>query len=338
MPSICILIAILLSSSAVGYSPQLQRGEPKTTQWQRDLFTRQNNLARQLSNAAEQPVLDYFAHNGPFRDSLKTCCPELASQSAAALLALYKELFETSEMVHNFEAAPGGRHGDVDVVIGSRTSFFQNLWELEVLNYTHSMSSHTSTTQDDAEVDLFGYKPFKNTSNMPTLAEAAERPVYTALNFVRCDTGNPGFGSVAAVFDSIYLRNATLISAVDSGLYEMTCNNTAPSPPKPSPPPSPVPPHPPSTCPGPSTAGDPQAMKHGGNCAAYESHAVGTFDHFTHLILPNVLYWNNTITLAQILCRAARPWGQNNLSYSWLNTYYEANIGAEVARIQRASK
>ena len=90
-------------------------------------------------------------------------------------------------------------------------------------------------------------------------------------------------------------------------------------------------PHPPGSCSGPSSAAPFEDKKHLGNCKAYESHTVGTFDHFTHLILPNVLYWNSSVTLAQILCRASRPWGRNNISYSWINTYMEANIGAEVS-------
>ena len=87
------------------------------TPWQVQLFDRQNAAAKRLSDAAEPAVMDHLAHSPDFRSSLSSCCPELSSVPASELLALYKRLFEWSEMVHNFEVAPGGHHGDVDVVI-----------------------------------------------------------------------------------------------------------------------------------------------------------------------------------------------------------------------------
>ena len=76
-----------------------------------------------------------------------------------------------------------GAHG-CEVAFCVRPNSPAILWELEVLNYTR-VNDFMGVTLDDAEVDLFGYKPFANGSAPTSMAEAAESmqtasPVETA--------------------------------------------------------------------------------------------------------------------------------------------------------------
>ena len=66
----------------------------------------------------------------------------------------------------------------------------------------------------DVEEELFGFPPFADPSS-PTYLEAADRLVYGALNLWKVDGGNPHFGSVSTVFSNAYVRNASLIAAID---------------------------------------------------------------------------------------------------------------------------
>jgi hypothetical protein len=59
-----------------------------------------------------------------------------------------------------------------------------------------------------------------------SLAEAQQRPLYTALNSRAVDAGNPPFGPIAAVFSNGYARNMTFIGVADSGMWESVCNRS----------------------------------------------------------------------------------------------------------------
>ena len=75
-----------------------------------------------------------------------------------------------------------------------------NLWEVEYMNVTSGICSNPS--ENNAEGAIFGFRAFSSTKNivdfgkhvsMPfpgTYAEAADRPVYAALNLLREDAGS----------------------------------------------------------------------------------------------------------------------------------------------------
>jgi hypothetical protein len=86
---------------------------------------------------------------------------------------------------------------------------------------------------DLAEVGLMGYPAFTHSSTMktpsfpfPSVAESVERPVYAALNLDKIDIGFGILGTVATVFTPSYVRNLTLVSAVDTGWWENSCNSS----------------------------------------------------------------------------------------------------------------
>ena len=59
-------------------------------------------------------------------------------------------------------------------------------------------------------------------------AEAAERPVYTALNILRVDLGSANYGSVGVVFSRHAVDPMLLLAPVDTGSWELRCNSSAP--------------------------------------------------------------------------------------------------------------
>ena len=69
--------------------------------------------------------------------------------------------------------------------------------------------------------------PFGGPHDEPlSFTAAASRLLYVALNLLRVDVGNPGFGNVSAVFSPSFWRDAVVAAPVDTGLYTMACNET----------------------------------------------------------------------------------------------------------------
>ena len=76
-----------------------------------------------------------------------------------------------------------------------------------------------------------GYPPFtspgfeRGFNGWPaSLAEAAQRPIYTVVNQRRSAAGATYFGSVGVVFNRSFASRSTLIAAIDTGEMEGQCN------------------------------------------------------------------------------------------------------------------
>jgi hypothetical protein len=85
------------------------------------------------------------------------------------------------------------------------------------------------------EQGLFGFPAFSGMRTDPawaakqwpqTLAEATDRPLYSALNLRKVSGGNDIFGPVGVVWRSTSMRNRTILAPVDTGCYEYLCNST----------------------------------------------------------------------------------------------------------------
>ena len=61
-----------------------------------------------------------------------------------------------------------------------------------------------------------------------TYAEAAERPIYAALNMLRIDLGSANYGSVGVVFARRAVDPMLLLCPCDTGSWELKCNSSAP--------------------------------------------------------------------------------------------------------------
>ena len=259
---------------------------PVQTEQQRLVWSAKAAAAQESSDAATPIVLTFF-QSAEFRELLQQCCPEAASISAEELLERYRAELRSSEISHMFPAAPSisGRMRDFTIAAGFAVPWFMNEWQATLA----SGSPAVGHPQDVAEQVLFNCTPFA--AKQPTWDEAADRIIYTALNFLQLDTGStPNYGDVTAVFSTATVRNMVLLSAGDTGAWELNC-------------------HAPTLGDVTSSAAEQTlslglGIMPGFNCSAWKPPIIGTLDHLDHLILPNFAMLPSTgVTLAQ---RAAR--------------------------------
>mmetsp|Transcript_59870 Transcript_59870/g.143005 ORF Transcript_59870/g.143005 Transcript_59870/m.143005 type:complete len:590 (-) Transcript_59870:82-1851(-) len=152
--------------------------------------------------------------------------------------------------------------------------------------------------QDDAEVAEYGLKPFHQEGAPATLAESNERGVYAMVNSNLIDQGSPIYGDISAVFSNKYILNSTLLSAADTGLYDIECRMHTPF--------SWAPPV---------------------NCSAFEAiKQLGTLKHHNHLLLLNEAFWGANAWMRTTFLRMEGGWGSQALpGRSFLN-YVEATL------------
>ena len=205
-----------------------------------------------LSARAAAPLLALLG-SAAVKQTLRRCCAAggWADKPAAELLTALRDFVEQAEVVHNFEALPPppnrartrarlGASGAtcVDLALAVTVPYLPNLWEVEYQNATAGLCSNPS--ENNAEQAVMGFEPFSATRNiidfgrnvsMPFPAsydEAAQRPVYAAVNLLREDAGSGNFGSVGLVLSRQRVDPMLLLAPQDTGSWECRCNSTAP--------------------------------------------------------------------------------------------------------------
>lgn len=157
--------------------------------------------------------------------------------------------------------------------------------------------------EDDGEMSLYGAKPFTSYGHPASIEETRERGVYALVNQFHIDQGSPLFGDISAVFSLNSMKRTALISAIDTGFYESSCNTSRP---------------------GGGAAKLPEEFaKH--NCSEYPPFkGLGTFDHFYHLFLINDNFWYKSSALVRRFARLEGQWGSKPLAAQDLFNYWEA--------------
>jgi hypothetical protein len=70
------------------------------------------------------------------------------------------------------------------------------------------------------ETGLYGFPKFKVRGAPENFEEASSRPIYSAFNLQRLDTGSsPLFGPYGMVFRPGFIQNMTQLAPTDTGLY-----------------------------------------------------------------------------------------------------------------------
>jgi hypothetical protein len=174
------------------------------------------------------------------------------------------------------------------------------------MNYTadgacHGMTLWNASTmwdvEDNAEIHSYGLKPFAVLGAPRSFAEASERGPYALVNSLLFDQGSPLFGDVSVVFSANTMRETAVISAIDTGTYQISCTD--------------------------SSTGSLFGMSV--NCSAYEPfRQLGTFKNFNHLFLVNDAFWNGTQALAHRFARLEGSWGSRAVPSQSLLRYWEA--------------
>uniref|UniRef100_A0A7S0ZWI0 Phospholipase B-like n=1 Tax=Noctiluca scintillans TaxID=2966 RepID=A0A7S0ZWI0_NOCSC len=211
--SLCLLVRV--RASAIFPSPPVQ------TENQKRLYAAQAANAKAASDAATPKLLRVF-ESAAFREELLECCRDLADLPAPEILSLLRADLRTAELAHSFPAVVQDSHDDVTIEELSKLDYFPNQWQVALMR-----DADCPVFFNMAEEGIFGMAPFKNESR-PTWTEAAERLVYVALNARQLDHGSLSmFGPAGAIFSHTGAQNMVLIAPVDTGMYEMLCNDTA---------------------------------------------------------------------------------------------------------------
>ena len=308
---------------------------PGQTNFQKHLTTTNANKASTLSSKATVPLLALLG-SPQLQQILHQCCGEWANKSPQVVLAALRDYVSNAEVVHNFEALPaplpalpvlfnlGGRGSGatcVDLELASNAPYLPNLWMVEYMNATSGICSNPS--ENNAEVSIFHFQSFSSIKNiidfgknisMPfpkTYLEAANRPVYAALNLLREDSGSGNFGSVGLVLNRRLINPMLLLSPQDTGSYECRCNSSAPSWMK--------------------------ARFHV-NCSTWSSvnFALGSADYFDHTLLTSFSCWTNSMQhkhVGHLLSRAFAVNGteSNMTSNDQLEGYIEADVAGIIS-------
>lgn len=288
-------LATLLASSLLVAS---QYPTPvEVTDVQKQVLAEQTAKAKAASNAATKDVLS-FLDSKDFRSELTSCCPKAAQLSSQELLEHLRAEMRASELAHSFPGDSSGRFQDMTIDTAKQSDFWLNEWQVPLKN-----GEGVPTQYNEAEEGLFGCPPFKD-DRKPTWDEAANRMIYIVQNTRQLDFGSVWtFGDVSVIFKKSYVKNNVLIAAVDTGLWERSCNKSSHS----------------------------QGKI---NCNAWQPHQVGTLEHLDHLILGNFGSWSTSKdTIAQ---EAGRWFARTPLAGDYLKLqpmrfsdnmhYMEANI------------
>jgi hypothetical protein len=333
MARLTALAVLCTTASALQPHPPLP---PRQTPTQVAMMERWEREAKPLSRAAT-PVLLAKLGSASFRAALAACCPTAAAMPSAQLLAALRAEVRGAELVHNFPAVTDGTAmvEDTSLAAERNASYFMNIWE-----YAFAVAHDFDVTPAAAliEVNAFGFPPFTGGnatdpgSQPASFAEAQERPIYTALNARAVDAGNPNFGPISAAFAPSYVRNMTFVAPVDTGLWEMICNethhfgdddgggddddsNSSSSSSSSS-----------SSRAAPRVGRKLEQRRHRHryrhltaqlgqrhfrpfNCSAWAGETYGTLEHLDHVLLASDALWNNASTLLETLNRLFEPLG-----------------------------
>jgi hypothetical protein len=205
-------------------------GEPpptKQTAFQRQFMTTIQTEAEVDSQAAEAAVLAYLDSAG-FRRNITECCPTMAKLPAPEILARLTEELRAAEVVRNFNIAQDWT-SEVNMSTWLKSKYDYNLWEMVFLGLHKMALSDYLPGCDQQEVDIMGFPPFKGVPRgaIPrSFAEAADRPIYTAVNLWKVSTGNQEFGPISFVFAPDYVKPMQFIVPMDSGIMRGECNES----------------------------------------------------------------------------------------------------------------
>jgi len=286
-----VVVVVVILAVRGGSDDELERPSRQSSV-QQSVWTAADTKAQPASVNATKELLAYL-DSADFRSDIANIT-QLAGASSQDILLVLQKLVLGSPVHHNFPLLSGGL--DVNLTVMMAQGFVPNYYTAYLEGYLTGSSA--MTIQNYAETKVMGFPEFANASN-PTMTEALTRPQYTCINIYGIAGGCLMFGEVSLVSRPSWIRNMTIISAMDTGLYTGACLNVSLS----------------GGGPGGNNGGpggnngggpggpggrnrtggpDGQGGPGGGggfmgmrNCSYWDA-TVGTFDHFNHLLLPNV--------------------------------------------------
>lgn len=230
-----------------------------------------NEAAIAASQAATPYVLAYL-DSAEFRAEIADL-PQIANATAQEILTLWRNIILTATQEHNFTPQFQADALDADLKQFEEAGYIPNYYVDILLGWDTKLPDQI-LLQSYAEELLLGYPPFQNATS-PTLAESFDRPGYACINAYRIAGGCIGFGSLSLVLTPSFVRNTTIITPVDTGIYTSCCLN----------PPNKYNPY------GPPAGKECQQVFPGYNCSGWNA-IPGTYYGFDHLLLANPFVWD----------------------------------------------
>mmetsp|Transcript_75832 Transcript_75832/g.158087 ORF Transcript_75832/g.158087 Transcript_75832/m.158087 type:complete len:487 (-) Transcript_75832:281-1741(-) len=298
---------------------------PRISAPQEEVFKAKREEAAELSAAATPEVLEFFSSTD-FREAIKDCCPEAYEMDSKDLLEWFRAETRVAELAHAFPVGNFSYHfdgHDFGMPTGEEYKFLLNSYHAQVIDENGTIEGlgmggakllgdppHHVLPGPTAEENIFGLPVFKNES-MPTWTEASTRLSYVANNLRQVNFGSsPGFGEATLIFNNDEVKDMVLAAPVDTGLWEMGCNKSF-------------------------SGGWKPPMQF--FCKGWNGASVGTYEHFDHLILPNLDFWRlpaskhaarpTRVDMAKKLFqRSAFATNPQNLTGMEVGQYFETNI------------
>uniref|UniRef100_A0A7S3JZZ1 ILEI/PANDER domain-containing protein n=1 Tax=Aureoumbra lagunensis TaxID=44058 RepID=A0A7S3JZZ1_9STRA len=314
-----ILVVVLLVKKTCAiplpkkFNQGLQRQEysPPTemTQVQKEVV---QNATKNAESASKTANVAKLFDDQKVRNFMQENCPSIASMSSEALAQGIDNELRYAELVSNFEADGGGMDS-FSLNDAQEDNYWPNSWEMIFLSNETSLNCSDYIVQQAAEENLYGFPPFSSTNNCipPNFQAAANRPVYTAINSLRIDVGNPAFGDVSLVWRrSNFADVAGIVAHCDTGIWEFECD--------------PVQAHPQDFW-----------LDHPNCTQGPPGPFFGSLTHFSHLFQHSNNFFNDTNWLGLQTCRmlSTEDWGVEALVTASQTLEYWETVVAKTASL-----
>ena len=189
---------------------------PRQTEIQLKLATEVQRKAA-VASAAARPSLLVLLGSEDFEKALRGCCAELRVMTPEQRLDWFDAEHQATEMVHNFGRADAVLAGDEGILVGANSTYFHNLWEIEMLqaelppdpaNQPHPNNATNPTVNCSLQQSIAACENTTRDAARATLGKEAECKWVSADRLCMNLTSQRGAG---------YARQTT--DVVEVGLY-----------------------------------------------------------------------------------------------------------------------
>uniref|UniRef100_A0A7S3K4B5 Uncharacterized protein n=1 Tax=Aureoumbra lagunensis TaxID=44058 RepID=A0A7S3K4B5_9STRA len=305
MRSVCFVLFLLV----VVYGDRVLPLPPRdSTEIQKKLYMQKTANATNASKAAIPQVIELLSSE-TFRNSLDA---SIANISSKELLDRFVKEVQVSEIISNIASYGNMFDSDkypvTDLASVVANEYLASEWEalfdgsFDLQNVIRCDDYHS--LENLAEISLYSFPAFNNKKNCLPLNfdDAVNRSVYTMLNTLRIDGGNPMFGDIAFVLArNDYAQNRSIVSPLDTGIYFMNCIE--------------------------DTADDDTTSNFQVNCSAWsEPYMHATLTDFIHMIPISTSFYASQNWLATYFNRvlADDQWGSMQIPLASTILYWEA--------------
>jgi len=283
-----LLIATLIVITKTNFETRVvTKVPPRQTETQKAVWESVNEKAASVSHNATKELLKFF-DSRRFRSDIANIS-SLANSSAQEILEVIQKIVLSSPVHHNFPLV--ARKSEVNLTVAMEQGYALNYFTAYAEKYIKFDSR--LLVQNAAETKLMGFPEFSIPLS-PNLTEAWTRPQYVSINIYGVAGGCHKYGKMSLVSKPSWVRNMTILLAVDTGIYTTACLNKS------------------------LLASGFQPLSYL-DCSAWDGN-MGTFNHFNHLLYANIRF--NRMSFAWLLQRRINGANFNSPEYYGSRTMF----------------